>query len=239
MVTEGAGGRHPDQSRHPAGAHRPRDDSTLVLTDDYASTRHADSRHAAATGSSRTQARPTAPTWTAPRSPRRCAFRSARPCMSGKTVIELRPLPCDTPRACNAAWSAPTTGLRLRGTGCWRWPTAWADAARETQLVIAALAHLDDDEPGGDILGARTRCPGRNSAIADRLKLNPELDGWGRRSPRSCSPVTGWGLVHRGLPRLPCATGNSRRSPDDTFVQTLVDGTHHPPRRRTAILSGR
>src|SRR5436190_14937926 len=47
-----------------------------------------------------------------------------------------------------------------------------------SQLVIAALAHLDDDEPGGDLLSkldAAVR--DGNSAIAAHVEADPELEG--------------------------------------------------------------
>ena len=49
-----------------------------------------------------------------------------------------------------------------------------------SQLMIAALAHLDDDEPGDDLLGklaAATR--EGNASIADQVEEEPDLDGMG------------------------------------------------------------
>lgn len=47
-----------------------------------------------------------------------------------------------------------------------------------SQLMIAALAHLDDDEPGEDLLGKLNRAThAGNSAIAEQVEEEPELDG--------------------------------------------------------------
>ena len=49
-----------------------------------------------------------------------------------------------------------------------------------SQLVIAALAHLDDDEPGGDLLSKLDAAVSEgNSAIAAHVEADPELEGMG------------------------------------------------------------
>ena len=46
-----------------------------------------------------------------------------------------------------------------------------------SQLVIAALAHLDDDEPGGDLLSKLNEAVHQgNSAIAAHVEAEPELE---------------------------------------------------------------
>jgi protein phosphatase len=77
-----------------------------------------------------------------------------------------------------------------------------------SQLVIAALAHLDDDEPGGDLLSKlETAVHEGNSAIAEHVEIDPELDGMAPLLPRSCSPVTGWGwFISATLAATCCAT---------------------------------
>ena len=53
-----------------------------------------------------------------------------------------------------------------------------------SQLVIAALAHLDDDEPGGDLLSKLdTAVRDGNSAIAAHVEADPELEGMTRPRP--------------------------------------------------------
>ena len=131
---------------------------TLVLTDDYASTRHARLSPRGGDwfvedlGSTNGTYLDRSKVTTAVRVP----VGAARACRQDGNRAAPVTLPCDTPRAATAAWSAPTTRDSVyAGPGCWRWPTGWdGHAAGEgwpSQLVIAALAHLDDDEPGGDI----------------------------------------------------------------------------------------
>ncbi len=52
-----------------------------------------------------------------------------------------------------------------------------------SQLVIAALAHLDDDEPGGDLLSqARRRGPGRATRPSPRTsRPTPSSRAWAPR----------------------------------------------------------
>ena len=46
-----------------------------------------------------------------------------------------------------------------------------------SQLVIAALAHLDDDEPGGDLLSQLNSAVHEgNTAIAAHVEADPELE---------------------------------------------------------------
>jgi serine/threonine protein phosphatase PrpC len=95
-----------------------------------------------------------------------------------------------------------------------------------SQLMIAALAHLDDDEPGEDLLGkleAATRAG--NAAIADQVEEEPELDGMGTTLTAILFAGSKLGLVHIGdsrayLLREGVLTQITR---DDTFVQSLVD----------------
>jgi len=64
-----------------------------------------------------------------------------------------------------------------------------------SKVVIAALAPLDDDEPGEDLLAQlREATNAGNGAIAELVASDPELDGMGTTSPRSCSPApaSGW-----------------------------------------------
>src|ERR1700741_2535151 len=95
-----------------------------------------------------------------------------------------------------------------------------------SQLVIAALAHLDDDEPGGDLLAkldAAVRSG--NSAIAAQVEMEPELEGMGTTLTAILFAGNRIGLVHigdsRGYLLRDGELTQIRR--DDTFVQALVD----------------
>jgi PPM family protein phosphatase len=95
-----------------------------------------------------------------------------------------------------------------------------------SQLVIAALAHLDDDEPGGDLLSkldAAVR--DGNAAIAAHVELDPELDGMGTTLTAILFAGNRLGLVHIGDSRGYLLRDGelTQITKDDTFVQTLVD----------------
>ena len=95
-----------------------------------------------------------------------------------------------------------------------------------SQLVIAALAHLDDDEPGGDLLGKLERSVYEgNSAIAEQVDINPELDGMGTTLTAILFAGDRLGLVHIGDSRGYLLRDGelNQITKDDTFVQTLVD----------------
>lgn len=95
-----------------------------------------------------------------------------------------------------------------------------------SQLVIAALAHLDDDEPGGDILGKLEHAVHEgNSAIAEQVEINPELDGMGTTLTAILFAGDRLGLVHIGDSRGYLLRDGelTQITKDDTFVQTLVD----------------
>ncbi len=95
-----------------------------------------------------------------------------------------------------------------------------------SQLMIAALAHLDDDEPGDDLLGkleAATRHG--NAAIAEQVEEEPELDGMGTTLTAILFAGSKLGLVHIGDSRAYLLRDNvlTQITRDDTFVQSLVD----------------
>jgi PPM family protein phosphatase len=95
-----------------------------------------------------------------------------------------------------------------------------------SQLVIAALAHLDDDEPGGDLLGKLdTAVREGNSAIAAHVEADPELEGMGTTLTAILFAGNRLGLVHIGDSRgyLMRDGELNQITKDDTFVQTLVD----------------
>jgi len=95
-----------------------------------------------------------------------------------------------------------------------------------SQLVIAALAHLDDDEPGGDLLSKLDEAVrDGNSAIAAHVEVEPELDGMGTTLTAILFAGNRLGLVHIGDSRGYLLRDGelTQITKDDTFVQTLVD----------------
>jgi len=95
-----------------------------------------------------------------------------------------------------------------------------------SQLVIAALAHLDDDEPGGDLLNKlEIAVREGNSAIAEHVELDQDLDGMGTTLTAILFAGDRLGLVHIGDSRgyLLREGELTQITKDDTFVQTLVD----------------
>ncbi|WP_328407801.1 PP2C family protein-serine/threonine phosphatase [Nocardia sp. NBC_00403] len=95
-----------------------------------------------------------------------------------------------------------------------------------SQLMIAALAHLDDDEPGDDLLGKLDAATHEgNAAIADHVEEEPELDGMGTTLTAILFAGKKLGLVHIGDSRAYLLRGGelTQITRDDTFVQSLVD----------------
>ena len=95
-----------------------------------------------------------------------------------------------------------------------------------SQLVIAALAHLDDDEPGGDLLSKLDSAVHEgNSAIAAHVEADPELEGMGTTLTAILFAGNRLGLVHVGDSRGYLLRDGelTQITKDDTFVQTLVD----------------
>ncbi|WP_197382636.1 PP2C family protein-serine/threonine phosphatase [Mycolicibacterium mengxianglii] len=95
-----------------------------------------------------------------------------------------------------------------------------------SQLVIAALAHLDDDEPGGDLLSKLdSAVHDGNAAIAAHVEMEPELEGMGTTLTAILFAGNRLGLVHIGDSRGYLLRDGelTQITKDDTFVQTLVD----------------
>ncbi|CAM2911334.1 PP2C family protein-serine/threonine phosphatase [Skermania piniformis] len=95
-----------------------------------------------------------------------------------------------------------------------------------SQLVIAALAPLDDDEPGDNLLTKlQNAIFDGNAAIADQVEEAPELDGMGTTLTAVLFSGKKLGLAHIGDSRAYLLRGDelAQITRDDTFVQSLVD----------------
>ncbi|OLF18321.1 PP2C family protein-serine/threonine phosphatase [Actinophytocola xanthii] len=95
-----------------------------------------------------------------------------------------------------------------------------------SKVVIAALAPLDDDEPGEDLLGQlREATQAGNGAIAELVASDPELDGMGTTLTAILFAGNRIGLVHIGDSRAYLLRNGqfAQITHDDTFVQSLID----------------
>src|SRR5882757_9018212 len=95
-----------------------------------------------------------------------------------------------------------------------------------SKVVIAALAPLDDDEPGEDLLGKlREAMNAGNGAIAELVASDPELDGMGTTLTAILFAGSRIGLVHIGDSRAYLQRNGqfAQITHDDTFVQSLID----------------
>lgn len=95
-----------------------------------------------------------------------------------------------------------------------------------SQLVIAALAHLDDDEPGGDLLARLDNAVrSGNAAIAAQVEMEPDLEGMGTTLTAILFAGNRIGMAHIGDSRGYLFRDGelAQITKDDTFVQTLVD----------------
>jgi serine/threonine protein phosphatase PrpC len=95
-----------------------------------------------------------------------------------------------------------------------------------SKVVIAALAPLDDDEPGDDLLAQlREATAAGNGAIAELVASDPELDGMGTTLTAILFAGNRIGLVHIGDSRAYLHRNGqfAQITHDDTFVQSLID----------------
>ncbi|USX45976.1 PP2C family protein-serine/threonine phosphatase [Dietzia kunjamensis] len=95
-----------------------------------------------------------------------------------------------------------------------------------SQFVVAALARLDEDEPGQDLTGALTRAlTVGNEAIASHVEAHPETDGMGCTATALLFDGRRMGLLHVGDSRAYLLRDGTltQITKDDTFVQSLVD----------------
>ncbi|MBV8933751.1 MAG: serine/threonine-protein phosphatase [Kutzneria sp.] len=95
-----------------------------------------------------------------------------------------------------------------------------------SKVVVAALAPLDDDEPGDDLLDQlRSAVLDGNGAIAELVAHDPDLDGMGTTLTAVLFSGNRLGLVHVGDSRAYLLRNGSftQITHDDTFVQSLID----------------
>ncbi|GGM78116.1 protein phosphatase [Longimycelium tulufanense] len=95
-----------------------------------------------------------------------------------------------------------------------------------SKVVIAALAPLDDDEPGEDLLGQlREATLAGNAAIAELVSSDPDLEGMGTTLTAVLFAGNKIGMVHVGDSRAYLLREGtlSQITHDDTFVQSLID----------------
>ncbi|WP_329788386.1 PP2C family serine/threonine-protein phosphatase [Lentzea sp. DG1S-22] len=95
-----------------------------------------------------------------------------------------------------------------------------------SKVVIASLAHVDDDEPGDDLLGKlRDAVASGNGAISELVTSDPDLEGMGTTLTAILFAGNRLGLVHIGDSRAYLLREGSfaQITHDDTFVQSLID----------------
>jgi protein phosphatase len=95
-----------------------------------------------------------------------------------------------------------------------------------SKVVIAALAPLDDDEPGDDLLRQLgDAVVAGNGAISELVASDPDLEGMGTTLTAVLFAGSRLGLVHIGDSRAYLLREGtvSQITHDDTFVQSLID----------------
>ena len=95
-----------------------------------------------------------------------------------------------------------------------------------SKVVIAALAPLDDDEPGDDLLAQlRDSVVQGNGAISELVAHDSDLDGMGTTLTALLFAGSRLGLVHVGDSRAYLLRNGSftQITHDDSFVQSLID----------------
>lgn len=95
-----------------------------------------------------------------------------------------------------------------------------------SQLMIAAVSRLDEDQPDADLLDAlRAACAEGNNSIADEVEANPVTEGMGTTLTALLFDGTRLGMVHVGDSRGYLLRDGEliRITRDDTYVQSLVD----------------
>lgn len=95
-----------------------------------------------------------------------------------------------------------------------------------SKVVIASLAPLDEDEPGDDLLTALGDAVTRgNSAIAELVAGDPDLDGMGTTLTAMLFSGSKLGMVHIGDSRAYLLRDDSfsQITRDDSFVNELIE----------------
>lgn len=95
-----------------------------------------------------------------------------------------------------------------------------------SKVVIAALAHLDDDEPGDDLVTQlRDAVNQGNQAISELVANDPDLDGMGTTLTAVLFSGSRLGLVHVGDSRAYLLRNGqfSQITRDDSFVNELLE----------------
>jgi hypothetical protein len=235
------------------------DDSTLVLTDDYASSRHA--RLVPGDGA-----------WTV-----EDLGSTNGTYLGGSKVTRPMPVPVgpadpdrqDRPRAAPVRVRVPgrarvslslrfaarsDVGLLRDGNedSVYAGPRVLAvadgmggHAAGEvaSAVAIAALAPLDDDDPGSDLLDAlRESATSANEHLRDMVSATPGLDGMGHDAHRDAVRRQAAGAWSTSATRAAtcCATASSARSPPTTRWSPSWSSRGGSARtRRAATRSGR
>jgi len=99
-------------------------------------------------------------------------------------------------------------------------------ATGTSKVVIAALEHLDDDAPSGDLLQAlRQAVFDGNEHLREVIREAPHLEGMGTTLTAVLFAGGRLGLCHVGDSRAYLLRDDefSQITHDDTFVQTLID----------------
>ncbi|CAM2771596.1 PP2C family serine/threonine-protein phosphatase [Saccharomonospora xinjiangensis] len=95
-----------------------------------------------------------------------------------------------------------------------------------SKVVIASLAHLDDDEPGDDLVTQlRDAVNQGNQAISELVANDPDLDGMGTTLTAVLFSGSRLGLVHVGDSRAYLLRNGqfSQITRDDSFVNELLE----------------
>ncbi|MEU4420607.1 BofC C-terminal domain-containing protein [Actinoplanes sp. NPDC024001] len=120
-----------------------------------------------------------------------------------------------------------------------------------SNIVIAAMAPLDDDVPGDALVDALRHAVGTaNQQLRDTVDANPQLEGMGTTLTAVLFSGSKFGMVHIGDSRAYLLRNGefSQITKDDTYVQMLVDegrvspeeASSHPQRSLlTRALDGR
>ncbi len=95
-----------------------------------------------------------------------------------------------------------------------------------SNVVISALAHLDEDRPIDDLISTlRDATADANNHLRDLVMQDPNLDGMGTTLTALLFAGSRVGLVHVGDSRAYLVRGGqlAQITHDDTFVQALID----------------